>query len=80
MSTDMWKVRYSFVLGNITDEEFNFIEQYIGFGDDDSYHLMKDNLPNLKKLADGKPELDRLVKTLEKEVKRGKGYFGFKIL
>lgn len=80
MSTDMWKVRYSFVLGNITDEEFNFIDQYIGFGDDDAYHLNNDDLPILKEKAADNTALDRLIKTLEKEVKRGKGYFGFKIL
>ena len=80
MSTDLWRVNYSFVLGDITDEEFNFIEQYIGFFDDDAYHLTDEDLPNLKKLAGDKPELDRLMKTLEKEVKKGKGYFGFKIL
>lgn len=80
MSTDLWRVKYSFVLGNITDEEFNFIEQYIGFFDDDAYHLTDEDLPTLKKLADGKPQFERLMETFEKEVKKGKGYFGFKIL
>ena len=80
MSTDMWKVKYSLVLKDITDEEFNFIEQYVFFGEDDAYHLMKGDLPALKELAKGRPELERLIKTFESELKKGKGYFGFKII
>ena len=35
----------------LNDKEFNFIEQYIGFSDDDAYHSLKDDLPVLKTLS-----------------------------
>lgn len=84
MGADIYRAKYEYVFGHITEEQFNFINDIIYRSDDGTYELSREhfkelnqNIGELEKLY--KVELKSLFEAFDKEIKKGKGHFSFRV-
>ena len=84
MGVDIYRVKYDFVYSSLTQEEMDFIDDIIYCSDDGTYELSNENFKEMKQR---KAEFDKLYKTnleslfhaFDREIKRGKGHFSFRV-
>lgn len=82
MGTDVYKVKYKFVFGHISDNELEFIEQYLEESDDNSFYVEEVALVEAVKTAelDGVKIPTELIKALRKQIAKEKwGGFSFRL-
>lgn len=84
MGADIYRAKYEYVLGPITQEQFDFIEDIIYRSDDGTYELSSEHFKELKQNIGEyeelyKVELKSLFEAFNKEIKKGKGHFSFRV-
>jgi hypothetical protein len=84
MGADIYRTKYNFVLGSLSQEQIYFIDDTIYRSDDGTYELSNEDFREMKQR---KVEFEKLYKTdlqplchaFGKEIKRGKGHFSFRV-
>lgn len=84
MGVDIYRVKYNFVYGALTQEQMNFIDGIIYHSDDGTYELSNEDFQELKK---GKIKYEKLYKTsltelllkFSDEIEKGKGHLSFRV-
>jgi hypothetical protein len=84
MGVDIYRVKYNFVYGALTQEQMNFIDGIIYHSDDGTYELSNVDFQGLKK---GKIKYEKLYKTsltelllkFSDEIEKGRGHFSFRV-
>jgi len=79
VSIDIYKARYEYVFGPISLEQYDFIENNIYCSDDGTYELSNDKYSDLKRKFGERDELKNLFDVFEREIKKGKGHFSFRV-
>lgn len=84
MGADIYKAKYKFIFGSITQEQFDFINDHIYRSDDGTYELsdevyreLRQKIGELEKLYE--TELQPLFRTFAKEIRREKGHLTFRV-
>jgi hypothetical protein len=84
MGAEIWKARYKFVFGPITQRQFHFIDDNVYRSDDGTYELsgevyrgLRQKMGELEKLYG--PEFKSLFRAFGKEIRKGKGHLSFRI-
>ena len=84
MGADIYKAKYEFLLGSISQEQFDFIDDVIYRSDDGTYELSGEHY---LELTGKKEELEKQYKTglnsilqvFKEETKNGKNHLTFRI-
>lgn len=82
MGTDIYKANYKFIFGHISEDELEFIEQYLDESDDNSFYVEELALVEAIKTAelDGVKIPTELIKALRKQIAKEKfGGFSFRL-
>jgi hypothetical protein len=84
MSVDLYRVKYNFVYGSLTQEQVNFIDSIIYRSDDGTYELSDGNFQELKRKKSKyeklyKADLAELFRKFGDEIEKGKGHFSFRV-
>jgi uncharacterized protein YdcH (DUF465 family) len=84
MGADIYRTKYDFVLGSLSQEQIDFIDDIIYRSDDGTYELSNEDFREMKKR---KVEFEKLYKAklaplfdaFSKEIKKGRGHFSFRV-
>ena len=79
MGAGIYRAKYEFVSGSLSQEQFEFIENNIYCSDDGTYELGNEKYRELKKRFNKRTELNELFATFEKEIKKGNSHFSFRV-
>jgi hypothetical protein len=84
MRADVYKAKYKFVYGSITQEQLNFIGDNIYCSNDGTYELSAEDYKELRQKITKlekryKAELEPLFRAFGKEIGKGKGHLSFRV-
>lgn len=79
MGADIYRAKYKYVFGPISQEQFEFIEDNIYRSDDGTYELSKEDHERLKQIYNDRAELKTLFNSFNREIEKGKGHFSFRV-
>lgn len=84
MGADIYKAKYKFVYGSITQEQFKFIDDNVYRSDDGTYELSAEDYRGLRQKMTKfekkyKAELKPLFRAFRKEIRREKGHLSFRV-
>jgi hypothetical protein len=84
MGVDIYRAKYEYVFGHITEEQFNFINDIIYRSDDGTYELDYEHFQKLKQRKERyektyRTDLGTVFQAFESEIKKGKGHFSFRV-
>lgn len=79
MGADIYRAKYEFVFGGLSQEQFEFIEDNIYISNDGTYELSKEDHKRLKHLYRDRAELKPMFNSFDKEIEKGKGHFSFRV-
>ena len=79
MGADIYRAKYKYVFGPITEEQFEFIEDNIYCSDDGTYELSHEKYKELKQKFSNSSGLKELFRAFDEEISRGKGHFSFRV-
>lgn len=84
MAADIYKAKYEFVLGPITQEQSDFIDDNVYRSDDGTYELSAEDYKELRRRTtefekEYRAELKSLFRTFGKEIRREKGHLSFRV-
>ena len=84
MGVDLYRVKYNFVYGALTQEQVNFIDSIIYRSDDGTYELSNGDFQELKRKRSRyeklyKADLTELFGKFSDEIDKGKGHFSFRV-
>lgn len=84
MGVDLYRVKYNFVYGSLTQEQVNFIDGVIYRSDDGTCELGNGDFQELKRKRSRyeklyKADLAELFRKFGDEIEKGKGHFSFRV-
>lgn len=79
MGADIYRAKYKYVFGPITQEQFEFIEDNIYRSDDGTYELSHEKYKELKQKFRNSNDLKDLLRAFDRETSKGKGHFSFRV-
>lgn len=84
MGVDLYRVKYNFVYGSLTQEQVSFIDSIIYRSDDGTYELSNGDFQELKRKRSRyenlyKADLTELFRKFSDEIEKGKGHFSFRV-
>jgi hypothetical protein len=84
MGADIYKAKYKFVFGSITQEQFSFIDGNVYRSDDGTYELSGEDYRELSRRMAKlekkyRAELKPLFRAFGKEIKKEKGHLSFRV-
>lgn len=79
MSVDIYRAKYEYVFGGLSQEQFEFIEDNIYCSDDRTFELSREDHERLKQVYSDRAELKPLFNSFDREIEKGKGHFSFRV-
>jgi len=79
MGADIYRAKYKYVFGPITEEQFEFIEDNIYRSDDCTYELSYEKYNELIQKFSNSHDLKDLFHAFDKEIRKGNGHFSFRV-
>jgi len=79
MGADIYRAKYKYVFGPISQEQFEFIEDNIYCSDDGTYELSHEKYKELKQKFSNSHDLKDLFHAFDKEIRKGNGHFSFRV-
>lgn len=79
MGADIYRAKYKYVFGPITQEHLELIEDNIYCSDDGTYELCREKYEELKQKFNKNTDLKDLFRAFDKEISKGKGHFSFRV-